>query len=283
MLVKMEQVRKHYGAFELDCSLRLETGRITGLIGPNGAGKTTVFKLILGLITPEEGTLKVLGKEAGALTLREREKLGAVLADSGFSGYLTVSDVLPVLAGLYKSFDRRGFLESCGKFGIPLNKRIKEFSTGMKAKLKVLVALSHEASLLILDEPTAGLDVIAREEIGDLLRSYMEREDRGILISSHISADLEGLCDDLYLIDQGSIRLYEETDVLLDQYGLLKVSEEQYEGLDKRYVISRRKEPFGFDCLTNQKDFYLENHPDLVVEKGSIDEVITMMIRGERL
>ena len=167
------------------------------------------------------------------------------------------------------------------KFEIPLNKKIKEFSTGMKAKLKLLAAISHEASFLILDEPTAGLDVIAREEMADLLRSYMEQEGRCILISSHISSDLEGLCDDLYLIDHGSIRLHEETDVLLDEYGLVKVSEEQYSGLDKQYLIRRRREPFGFACLTNQKQFYLENYPDLVVEKGSIDEVITMMIRGE--
>lgn len=109
----------------------------------------------------------------------------------------------------------------------------------------------------------------------------MEQEGRCILISSHISSDLEGLCDDLYLIDHGSIRLHEETDVLLDEYGLVKVSEEQYLGLDKQYLIRRRREPFGFACLTNQKQFYLENYPDLVVEKGSIDEVITMMIRGE--
>lgn len=281
MLVKMEQVRKHYGAFELNCSLRLEAGRITGLIGPNGAGKTTVFKMILGLITPESGTLEVMGKDTGALTCKDRERLGAVLADSGFSGYLKVSDVTSILASLYADFDRRGFLEGCEKFEIPLNKKIKEFSTGMKAKLKLLAAISHEASFLILDEPTAGLDVIAREEMADLLRSYMEQEGRCILISSHISSDLEGLCDDLYLIDHGSIRLHEETDVLLDEYGLVKVSEEQYSGLDKQYLIRRRREPFGFACLTNQKQFYLENYPDLVVEKGSIDEVITMMIRGE--
>lgn len=145
------------------------------------------------------------------------------------------------------------------------------------------MALSHEARLLILDEPTAGLDVLAREEILDLLREYMIPGDRSILISSHISSDLEGLCDDLYLINQGQILLHEETDVLLGDYGLLKVTEEQYQTLDRSRLLRRKRESFGYRLLTNQKRFYLENAPELTMEKGSIDEVMTMMIRGEAI
>ena len=151
----------------------------------------------------------------------------------------------------------------------------------MKAKLKVLVAISHNARLLLLDEPTAGLDVIARDELLDLLRSFMEQdEERSILISSHISGDLESLCDDLYMIHDGKIVLHEDTDVLLSDYALLKVNTEQYETLEKQYILKVKKESFGYCCLTDQKQFYLDNYPQIVIENGTIDNVITMMIRG---
>ena len=142
--------------------------------------------------------------------------------------------------------------------------------------------MSHQAKFLILDEPTEGLDVIARKEILDLLREYMEEEGRAILISSHISSDLEGLCDDLYMIHQGEIVLHEETDAILSQYGLIKVDEKQYGKLERKYLLKVKKEAFGYSCLTNQRQFYLENYPEIIVEKGTIDEVIEMMIKGEK-
>ena len=152
----------------------------------------------------------------------------------------------------------------------------------MKAKLKVLVAMSYGAKLLILDEPTAGLDVVARDEILDMLRDYMETEGNSILISSHISSDLEGLCDDIYMIDNGKIVLHEETGVLLDEFGVLKVTKEQYETLDKAYVMSKKKEAFGYSVLTREKQFYLENYPEITVEKAGIDQIITLLISGKR-
>ena len=143
----------------------------------------------------------------------------------------------------------------------------------MKAKVKVLVAVSHNAKLLILDEPTAGLDVIARDELLEMLRDFIEKdEERSILISSHISSDLETLCDDLYMIHQGN--------VLLSDYALLKVDEEEYSKLDRQYILRTKKESYGYSCLTNQKQYYAENYPQMAIEKGNIDEVITMMIRG---
>ena len=145
-----------------------------------------------------------------------------------------------------------------------------------------MIAISHGASFLILDEPTAGLDVIARDEILDLLREFMEQnENRSILISSHISSDLEGLCDDLYMIHDGKIILHEDTDVLLGDYALLKLDDTQYHTLDKQYLLRSKKESFGYSCLTDQKQYYIENYPNITIEKGTIDAVITMMIRGE--
>nr|WP_246597337.1 ABC transporter ATP-binding protein [Faecalicatena faecalis] len=281
MILKLENVEKHYEQFDLKCSLEVHKGCVTGLIGQNGAGKSTTFKAILGLINTDGGKIEVFGKEIKSLSAKDKEEIGVVLSDSGFSGYLTVKDILPILTSMYSAFDQNDFLKKCRHFSIPMDRKIKEFSTGMKAKLKVLVAMSHNAKLLILDEPTAGLDVIARDELLDLMREYMEQGDASILISSHISSDLEGLCDDIYMIHDGQIIMHEETDRLLGDYGVLKVTAQEYDKLDKRYILKRKKEHYGYSCLTNEKQYYLDNYRGITVEKGNIDEVITMMIRGE--
>ena len=208
--------------------------------------------------------------------------MGIVLTDSGFSGYLKVKDIIPVMESLYTEFEKSRFLDLCNKLDIPLNKSIKEFSTGMKAKLKVLCALTHKAKFLLLDEPTAGLDVMARESILNLFREYMEEDgERTILISSHISSDLEGLCDDIYMIHEGKIILHETMDTILNDYGVIKVTEEQWKKLDKSYLLKKKKESYGYACLTKEKRYYMENHPGVAVENGSLDEVIVMMIQGE--
>lgn len=281
-MLKLEHVKKQYKDFHLDCSLTVKPGMITGLIGANGAGKSTTFKAVLGLIRTESGSVELFGKRPEEITPEDKERLGVVLADSGFSGYLSIRDLIPVLKAMYHQFDQTYFEEQCRRFELPMTKKIKEFSTGMKRKLQVLAAISHHADLLILDEPTAGLDVLARDEMLTMLREYMEIEGRAILISSHISSDLEDFCDDIYMIDHGQVILHEETDTLLNEYGLLKVDGKQYESLDKTYVLRSRKETFGYSCLTNEKQFYQENYPDIVVEKGSIDELIMMMVRGDR-
>lgn len=280
-MLKIEHLKKHYKNFSLDCSLNVMPGCVTGLIGQNGAGKSTTFKAVLGLISCDGGTVTVLGKDLKEFKAEDKENLGVALSDSGFSGYLTIKDIIPVLKNLYSNFDYSFFSEQVNRFQLPLDKKIKDFSTGMKAKLKVLVAVSHNAKLLILDEPTAGLDVVARDELLELLREFMERdEERSILISSHISGDLESLCDDIYMMHDGKIILHEDTDVLLSDYALLKVDDEQYEKLDKQYILRTKREAYGYSCLTNQKQFYLDNYPKLAIEKGTIDGVITMMIRG---
>lgn len=280
-MLTINHLKKHYPSFSLDCSLQVAPGMITGLIGQNGSGKSTTFKSILGLISTNNGEIRLFGKDARALAAADKQKLGVVLSDSGFSGYLSIQDLIPILKNLYPDFDESFFLKNVNKFGLPLKQKTKEFSTGMKAKLKVLTAISHNAQLLLLDEPTSGLDVIARDELLDLLRSFMEQdENRSILISSHISGDLESLCDNLYMIHEGHIILHEDTDVLLSDYGLLKMDAQQYETLDKQYLLRYKKEPFGFSCLTDQKQFYLDNYPQIVIENATIDNVITMMIRG---
>ena len=283
-MLEIKGLVKDYGDFRLNCSMKVGKGCITGLVGQNGAGKSTTFKAALGLISCDSGEVSILGKPSSELTAQDRQKMGVALNNSGFSGYLRVKDIVPVLRAMYPEFDEGRFKNICRKFSVPENKMIKDFSTGMKAKLKVIVAVTHNAEFLLLDEPTSGLDVVTRRDVMDLLREYMEEnEDRSILISSHISTDLEGLCDDIYMIHNGQIVLHEDTDVLLNNYALIKADREQFARLDKEYILKVRRERYGYDCLTNQKQYYRENYPDVVVEQGNLDEVIAMMIGGEDL
>lgn len=280
-MLKMTSVKKNYRDFTLDCTLEIKPGYVTGLVGRNGAGKTTAFKSVLGLISVDGGEIEIFGKKLSDFKSKDKEKIGVLLSDSGFSGELKVKDIIPVLSAVYSQFDKEDFLKKCKQMKLPLNKKIKEFSTGMKARLKLIIAITHNADLLILDEPTAGMDVMARESIIDMLREYMEQGERAILISSHISGDLEGLCDDIYMIDNGKIILHQDTDVILSSYGILKLRDEEYRKLDKSHILKIKKENFGVSCLTDEKQFYVDNYPGIVMERGGIDSVITMMIGGE--
>lgn len=283
-MLQISDLKKSYGDFQLDCSLEVPAGCITGLIGANGAGKSTIMKAILGLISKESGTVELFGKDSTKLSQGEKEKLGVVLSDSGFSGYLTLRDLLFILPGMYANFDKKMFLVYCERYKLPLDKKLKDFSTGMKAKVKILAAITHQAEFLLLDEPTTGLDVLAREDLLDMLREYMEEnENRTILISSHISTDLEGLCDDLYMIRNGKIILHEDMDTLLSEYAILKMTKEAYDSIDQQYLMRTKKESYGYRCLTDQKQFYLENYPQITMENSSIDDVISLMERGERV
>ena len=280
-MIKLESIQKNYGDFRLNVSLELPAGRVSGIVGRNGAGKSTTLKAILGLITVDGGSAKVFGKEARTLTPEDKKRIGAAFSNSGFSTYLNIEDIIRILRNTYDNFDEAFFRAYCEKNELPMKKRIKDFSTGMNAKLRVLTAITHGADLLILDEPTAGLDVVARNEVLDMLREYLAEDSRrALLISSHIATDLEGLCDDIYMINDGEIVLHEDTDVILGEYAVLKLSPESYEKLDKQYILKTKKERFGYTCFTNQKQFYAENYPEIIIESGGIDEMIIMMTEG---
>ena len=282
-MIRMQDVRKKYGDYEFRMSMEIPHGRITGLVGKNGAGKSTAIKLMLGLAKPDSGSISVLGSAGRELSPAVKQKIGVSLAESGFSSQLSIEDMKHILSKMYREFDRQLFTKQCEKMKLPEKKKMKDFSTGMKAKLKVLTALTHNADLLILDEPTAGLDIEARNEILDLLREYVTyNEKSSILITSHIATDLESLCDDIYLIHDGKMIIHEDTDVILEQYGVLKVSEEQYGKLDQRAILKSRRESYGYACFTSDRKFYQENYPGIVVEKGGIDELILMMTGGYR-
>ncbi len=281
-MVKVDGLVKNYGDFHLNVSLSIPDGSVTGIVGKNGAGKSTIIKAILGLIKPDEGRVTVNGKDVSRLTGAEKSAIGVALSDSGFSSYLHLEDVICILRKMYPAFDEDFFRNSCVSQGLAFNKKIKDFSTGMRAKLRVLTAVSHQAELLIMDEPTAGLDVEARNEILDLLRQYLsDNNSRSILLTSHISSDLESLCDDIYLLHDGKIVLHEDTDTILSDYAVLKVDEDTYEKLDKSYILNEKREYFGYVCFTNEKQFYADNYPGIVIENGRIDDLILLMT-GDR-
>ena len=283
-MLELTELRKNYPDFHLNCSLKVDPGRITALIGPNGAGKSTAFKAILGLIRPDGGAIRLFGREITAPSAKDRARMGVVMAESGPSGELSVADFGRVLAAFYPGFRADWFREKASTLELPWDKPMKTFSTGMKAKAKVLGAVSHGAELLILDEPMAGLDVLARDQILELLREYVEtREGASILISSHISSDLEQLCDDFYMIAGGTVLCHEDTDRLLSDYAILKVDPTQYAAIDTQYILRRRDETFGYSLLTDQRRYYAENAPGVVIEKITMDEFILMMLKGETL
>lgn len=280
-ILRLSNVRKSYKSFSLNCTMEVKPGQITGLVGKNGAGKSTTFKSILDLISIEDGEIYLFGKEHKDLLPKERQQIGVVLAEAGFSEYLTVRDVTAILQGLYPQFDKEDFKAKCVRFSLPMDKKIKEFSTGMKAKLNLLAAMSHKARFLILDEPTAGFDAMMREEMLAMLQEYMDEDvSRSILISSHIASDLEHFCDDVYVIEEGEICFHEEMDVLLDRYGVLKVGEVEYDQLDKDYLLRRKQESYGYSLLTNERQFYMENYPQITVEPAGIDVVLGMYVKG---
>ena len=257
-MLEIQGLQKHYQNFDLQVTMEVPDGTIIGLVGQNGAGKSTTFKAILGLIRVDGGSILADGvditRESAKEALLRKQNIGVALSDSGFTGYITPRDVCKILGGMYERFDKQKFLSDCERLELPMDKKIKELSNGNRAKLKVISALCHGAKFIILDEPTAGLDVVARDTVLQLLRDYMEEQPGcSILVSSHISSDLEGLCDSLYMIHQGQIILHEDTDVLLSEYAVLKLSEEDYASVDKTHIIKSKKESFGYACLTNEK------------------------------
>lgn len=275
-MIEFEKFVKEYRDFRLEISMSIPDNRVVGLIGRNGCGKSTTIKAILGLVRPTSGSVRVFGRETKDLSPRDKEKIGVSLSDSMFSPLLSVEDVIAILRAMYRDFDEPFFREMCGKQNLPLRKPLKEFSTGMKEKVKVLAAVTHRASLLILDEPTAGLDVEARNEIIAFLKEYASSHDCTILISSHISTDLKGLCDEFYLFADGKIVLHETDSGIGQRYGTVQIPFELFDSIDKQYISGFKKETFGYACVTNSREYFERNYPELKVKPADIDDLILL-------
>ncbi|NEG69076.1 ABC transporter ATP-binding protein [Bifidobacterium choloepi] len=281
-MITLDHVTKNYGHFALDVTMTVPEGTITAMVGPNGSGKSTTFRIILGLVAPDSGTATVLGEPAGLLDETTKRRIGAAFSDSNYPDNLNVRQVATMLAGFYPAFNADLFFSLANRMALPDKKKIKDFSTGMAAKLKVVAAVSHHPQLLVLDEPTAGLDVLARDAILDLLREFMETPGHSILVSSHNSRDIASLCDDLYLIDDGAIRLHETIDAIGSDYGVIQATRSEAATLDDEYLLARVPTLDGFRILTSQRQYYAENWPALPIDKADIDDVVALMARSER-
>lgn len=281
--IEIKNVSKKYDGFLLDkISFDVPAGSIVGLIGENGAGKTTTIKSILNIIK-SEGTVKIFNKDIKQNEKEIKQDLGVVLDDSFLSSYLTPKYINSVMKDFYKNWDEEKYNNLLKQFGLPSDKLIKDFSSGMKMKLKIATAISHNPKLLILDEPTSGLDPVVRNEILDIFRKYIEEDEtRSILLSSHITTDLEHISDYIIFIDNGKIILNVPTNELLENYGIIKCSKEEFAKISEDDYVSYRKSKYQYEVLTSDKSKIKKKYNISSIDKPSIEDIMLFYIRGER-
>ena len=275
--IEIKDVNKTLGQFSMkDINLNLPTGCIMGLVGKNGAGKTTLIKLILGIAKADSGTITVLGCDNRKNFKYTKQYIGYV-PDSGiFDENYTLIKINKLMCGIYREWNEPLFLEYAKKFHLSLDQKIKEFSKGMKAKLSIMTAICHGAKLLIMDEPTTGLDPVARDEIVNILFEFTREEDCSVLISSHIVSDLEKLCDYICLIDNGQIQFIEEKDEILEKYVLCNCTMEQYNDIPKEAVISVENTNYSLKLILDKSKL---NGIDLETEKTTLEDLLIHMIK----
>lgn len=275
--LELHGVCKKYGGFALrNVGFTLPRGTVMGLIGENGAGKTTTIKAVLDLIRPDSGEITVLGEQSTS-NPAVRERIGVVLDDGGFPSTMNAVQVDTLLGRAYRNWDAAQFFRYIERFGIDKEKAIKDYSKGMKTKLVIAAALSHHAELLLLDEPTSGLDPVVRDEVLDLLYDFMQDENHAILLSSHITSDLDKIADEITFIHKGEVLLSEPRDELLDTCGILRCTADQLNALDPSAVRAKRVGTFGCEALV-RRDGVPENWS---VEPVNIEQIMLFLTRGE--
>ncbi len=281
--IKVKDLNKKYEGFELkNISFEIPEGSIVGLIGENGAGKTTTIKSILNIIK-SEGEIQVFGKDIKQNEKEIKSKLGVVLDDSFLSEYLTPKKINSIMKNFYNTWDKKLFENYIKIFKLPENKMIKDFSSGMKMKLKIATAISHKPQILILDEPTSGLDPIVRNEILDIFRQFIaEDETRSILISTHITTDLEHISDYIMFIKNGEITLNLPTSEILENYGIVKCDEKDFSKISKEDYDYYRKEKYQYEVLVKNKKMIKSKYGISTIDKVSIEDIMLFYIKGEK-
>ena len=281
--IKVKNLNKKYEGFELkNISFEIPEGSIVGLIGENGAGKTTTIKSILNIIK-SDGEIQVFGKDIRQNEKEIKSKLGVVLDDSFLSEYLTPKKINSIMKNFYNTWDKELFENYIKLFKLPENKMIKDFSSGMKMKLKIATAISHKPQILILDEPTSGLDPIVRNEILDIFRQFIaEDEKRSILISTHITTDLEHISDYIMFIKNGEITLNLPTSEILENYGIVKCDEKDFSKISKEDYEYYRKEKYQYEVLVNNKNSIKNKYGISTIDKASIEDIMLFYIKGEK-
>jgi ABC-2 type transport system ATP-binding protein len=272
---------KTYQDFVLDqVSFSVPSGSIVGLIGENGAGKSTTINAALGLIQKESGQVSIFGKEG--LDGDTKEEVGVVFDGSNYPEILSPRKLNGVMKRIYRSWDEAAYFRLLNQFSLPPEKRIKQFSKGMKTKLAISVALSHHSRLLILDEATSGLDPVIRDDILDMLLDFVQEEDHSILVSSHITSDLEKIADYIVFIHEGKVVFSKPKDELVEQYGILKCGAAQFDALDKADIIVYRKMDYEWQALVADREKMQKKYPKAMVVPATIDEIMLLYVKGEK-
>lgn len=274
--IKTKDLKKTYGEFNLNVSVNISEGNIVGLIGENGAGKSTFLKLILGLIEKDEGEIEILNEKNIDANRGVLEDIGVVIDDNVIPENLNIMQVSNIMCKIYKQWDEEKFYKLARELNLHRNKRIKEYSKGMKMKLALIVALSHNPKVLVLDEPTAGLDPVVREQILGMFLDFVQDSSHSILFSSHIMDDLEKVADYIVFIREGEVLLSEKKDKIIYEWGVVRGEEKILEKIDNKYVIAYKQSLYGYDILINDKEYFREFFNDVVVDDATLNE--TMLI-----
>ena len=284
-ILELRQVSKSFpkSAFTLDnVTFSLPYGAIGGFVGENGAGKTTTIGCILNTIKKDRGTVTLFGKEMSDADTELREKIGVVYDGDNFPAYWTAKQLSKVMAGLYAQWDNALFQKYLEAFCLPAKQKLKNYSRGMTMKLAIAAALAHHPQLLILDEATSGLDPVMRDEMLDVFLEFVQEEDHSILLSSHITSDLEKVADYITFIHNGRLIMTVSKNDLVYNYAVMRCRESQFLALDPSDILAYRKRDFQIDVLVSDGKAAQRKYRDIVIDHVSVDEIMLLLVKGER-
>lgn len=282
-VLEVKDLCKKYIGFELkNINFNIPKGMIVGLIGENGAGKTTTIKAILNIINKDEGKINIFGLDIEQNEKEIKQEIGVVLDDSFLSEYLTPKGINKIMKNFYSTWDEELYFKYLDKFNLPADKISKDFSSGMKMRLKIATAISHKPKLLILDEPTSGLDPVARNDILDIFQEFIEDGEHSILLSTHITSDLEHIADYIIFINNGEIIFTKSKDELLENFGIVKCEEKDFKSFNKNDYIKYKKSKYGYDVLIENKNEFKRKYDISVIDKPTIEDIMLIYIKGEK-
>ena len=282
-VIELKNVVKDYGDFKLDhISFAVPEGSVCGFIGQNGAGKTTTINLILDIINRDEGEISLFGKPVDQDHAYVREDVGVVFDEMGFHEFMTAKDINIMMKNIYKNWDEVAFFDYLKKFSLPSKKKCGAFSRGMRMKLQIAAAMSHKAKLLIMDEPTSGLDPIVRNEMIGIFRDFVVEEDHTILLSSHITGDLEKISDEVVFIDGGKIVLSGNKDEILEKHGILKCKKEEASKVSEALIVGVEEEAYSTSILVNDRHAAAKLYPDMVIEEAALEDIMIYYVNAEK-
>lgn len=274
-VIELKGISKDYGDFKLDdVSFCVPEGSVCGFIGQNGAGKTTTIQIILDAINRDSGEVYVFGKNMDKDSAALRENIGVVFDEMGFHDFLNAKQINTIMKNVYKNWNPEKFFEYLRRFSLPTKKACGSFSRGMRMKLQIATALSHDAKLLIMDEPTSGLDPIVRNEMLQIFREYVIEEDHTILLSSHITGDLEKLADEVVFIDGGKIVLKGNKDEILEKHGILRCKKDELENISGALLVSAELSSLGAEALVNDRKAAQKLYPEMVIEPAGLEQIM---------